>query len=80
MTATMRSCKAVDGTVVTWNPAAEKLFGFTASDIVGQSIRLIVPRIGRPKKTTSWTIRRGETIDHFETVRQREAARSFRSH
>jgi PAS domain S-box-containing protein len=65
--------KTLDGTVVTWNPAAERLFGYTASEIVGRSIRLIVPsdRQAEEDRVLS-AVRRGEVIDHFETVRQRK--------
>jgi PAS domain S-box-containing protein len=58
---------------MTWNPAAEKLFGYTASEIVGQSIRLIVPpdRQAEEDRVLS-AVRRGEVIDHFETLRQRK--------
>ena len=58
---------------MTWNAAAERLFGYTASEIVGRSIRLIVPpdRQAEEDRVLS-AIRRGEIIDHFETVRQRK--------
>ena len=65
--------KTIDGTVVTWNPAAEWLFGFTPSDIVGRSIRLIIPPDRQAEEDhVLATIRRGETLEHFETVRQRK--------
>ena len=65
--------KTTDGTVVTWNLAAEQLFGFTSSEIVGRSIRLIVPADRQAEEDhVLRTIRRGETIEHFETVRQRK--------
>jgi PAS domain-containing protein len=38
--------KNLDGIITSWNRAAERMFGFTASDAIGQSIRIIVP--GRP--------------------------------
>jgi PAS domain S-box-containing protein len=65
--------KTLDGTVLTWNAAAERLFGYNASEMVGQSIRLIVPRDRESEEdNVLGAIRRGETIDHFETVRQRK--------
>ncbi len=65
--------KDLDGIVVSWNPAAERLFGYTAADIVGRSIRLIIPpdRQSEEDRVLA-TIRRGESIDHFETLRQRK--------
>ena len=65
--------KTLDGTVVTWNAAAERLFGYTASEIIGRSIRLIVPpdRQDEEDRVLS-AVRRGETLDHFETLRQRK--------
>jgi PAS domain S-box-containing protein len=65
--------KTLDGTVVTWNAAAERLFGYTASEMVGQSIRLIVPPDRQAEEDdVLGAIRRGETLDHFETLRQRK--------
>ena len=65
--------KSLDGTVLTWNAAAERLFGYTAAEIVGCSIRLIVPRDRQAEEDhVLAAVGRGETIDHFETVRQRK--------
>jgi PAS domain S-box-containing protein len=64
--------KTLDGIVVTWNAAAERLFGYPASEIIGQSIRLIVPPDRQEEEDRVLSaVRRGETVDHFETVRQR---------
>jgi len=65
--------KTLDGTVVTWNAAAERLFGYTAAEIIGRSIRMIVPgdRQAEEDEVLS-AVSRGETIDHFETVRRRK--------
>ncbi len=65
--------KTLDGTVVTWNAAAERLFGYRDEEIIGQSIRLIVPADRQSEEDRVLdTVRRGETIDHFETIRQRK--------
>jgi PAS domain S-box-containing protein len=63
--------KDLDGTVVSWNRAAEQIFGYSADEMVGQSIRRIIP----PERQTEEDevlarIRRGESVDHFETVRR----------
>jgi PAS domain S-box-containing protein len=65
--------KDLQGTVLTWNHAAEVMFGYAASEIVGKSITLIIPeeRADEEFQVLS-SIRRGETVDHFETVRQRK--------
>jgi PAS domain S-box-containing protein len=65
--------KDLDGIITAWNPAAERLFGFTAPEAIGRSIRMIVPadRQGEEDDVLS-RLRRGETIEHFETVRTRK--------
>jgi PAS domain S-box-containing protein len=65
--------KDLNGTVQTWNRAAERMFGFTASEIVGQSITRIIPpeRLGEEDYVLG-QIRSGRPIEHFETVRQRK--------
>jgi PAS domain S-box-containing protein len=68
--------KTLDGTIVSWNPAAESLFGYTAAEAVGQSIRLIIPpELQAEEDYVLDQIRRGEKIDHFETVRQAKDGR-----
>jgi len=65
--------KSLDGTITGWNSAAERMFGYTAAEAVGNSIDLIVPpdRAAETRGTLS-RIGRGETIDHRETVRRRK--------
>jgi PAS domain S-box-containing protein len=65
--------KDLDGIITSWNPAAEQLFGFTAHEAIGRSIRMIVPadRQGEEDDVLR-RLRRGETIEHFETVRIRK--------
>lgn len=64
---------SLDGTITGWNPAAERLFGFTAAEAVGKSIDLIVPA----DRTTEaheilGRVGRGERIQHHETTRLRK--------
>jgi PAS domain S-box-containing protein len=65
--------KDLDGTIVSWNAAAERLFGYTAEEIVGRSIRLIVPPDRQSEEDDLLSkVRRGESVDHFETLRVRK--------
>jgi PAS domain S-box-containing protein len=65
--------ESLDGTITGWNPAAERLFGFTAAEAVGKDIDLIVPgdRLTEMHDILR-RIGRDESIDHHETVRMRK--------
>jgi PAS domain S-box-containing protein len=58
-----------DGTIESWNPAAENLFGYKAAEVVGRHISVIMPagRAGEIRRITKQA-RRGERIEHFEPV------------
>ena len=62
--------KALDGTVLSWNRGAEKLYGYTPQQIVGRPISLLLPP-DRPHEVEDMIerLQRGEAIEHFETVR-----------
>ena len=68
--------KTLDGIITSWNRGAERIFGYTAAEAVGQHILLIIPE-------ERWTeedevlarLGRGERIDHFETVRKTKDGR-----
>ena len=65
--------KDLNGIVTTWNPSAEKLFGYKAEEIIGKSIRLIIPKeLHQDEDVILDKIRRGEKIEHFETTRVRK--------
>ena len=65
--------KDLNGVVQTWNGAAERMFGYTASEIVGRPISLIIPRERLSEEDEVLArVRSGRSIDHFETVRQRK--------
>src|SRR5262245_36239932 len=65
--------KSLDGTIRSWNRAAERLFGFTAAEAVGRSMMLIIPPDGEDEECQALArVRAGETVDHFETVRRRK--------
>lgn len=65
--------KTLDGTITSWNRAAEKLYGYSADDVVGRSVRMIFPQekaaelLGILEK-----LKRGERIERYETVRVRK--------
>jgi PAS domain S-box-containing protein len=62
--------KTLDGVITSWNPAATRLFGYTAAEIVGKSITTIIPPELQDEEIEVLTrLRRGERIEHFETVR-----------
>jgi len=62
--------KTLDGVIRTWNAGAERLFGYAESEAVGKPITLIIPpeRFGEEKAILA-RLRRGERIEHYETVR-----------
>jgi len=65
--------KDLNGIVLSWNTAAERMFGFTADEMIGRSIRLIIPPDRQAEEDDVLAhIRRGERVEHYETVRQRK--------
>ena len=64
--------KSLDGVIQSWNAAAERLFGFTAEQAVGQHISLVIPpeRIAEEDHIVS-QLKAGKRIEHFETERRR---------
>jgi PAS domain S-box-containing protein len=65
--------KDLDGTIKSWNRGAELLFGYTADETVGRSIRIIIPHDRQSEEDDVLArIGRGETIQHFETIRRRK--------
>src|SRR5262249_16790770 len=65
--------KNLDGIITSWNGSAERIFGFTAAEAVGRPITIVIPHDRLDEERTILTrIRRGDRIEHFETVRQRK--------
>src|SRR5262245_43021628 len=62
--------KNLDGTIVSWNRSAQRLFGYSEKEAIGQKISLIVPanRLDEERDILE-QLRRGERIEHFDTVR-----------
>ncbi|HYE91753.1 MAG TPA: PAS domain S-box protein [Terriglobales bacterium] len=62
--------KTLDGIITSWNGAAEKIFGYTAAEAIGQSILLIIPPELHSEETEIIArIKRGESVEHFRTER-----------
>jgi PAS domain S-box-containing protein len=63
--------KTLEGVITSWNRAAERIFGYTEAEAVGQHITLIIPeeRHGEEREVLARLVR-GERIDHFETIRR----------
>src|SRR5688572_797258 len=66
----------IDGYITSWNRAAEKMFGYAAEEVLGQSIAIIIPpdRVSEQQEILN-RVRRGERIDHLETCRKHRDGR-----
>jgi len=65
--------KTLEGVITSWNPGAERIFGYTAQEAIGQNISFIIPADRMAEETTILEkLRRGERINHFDTVRVRK--------
>src|SRR6516164_4676749 len=65
--------KNLDGIVTSWNRGAQRIFGHTTAEAIGQPITFVIPEDRQDEERDILTrIRRGERVDHFETVRQRK--------
>lgn len=62
--------KTLDGIITTWNASAERLFGYTAEEMIGRPITTIIPPdLLSEEQHIIAKLRRGERVEHFETVR-----------
>ncbi|HLZ46961.1 MAG TPA: ATP-binding protein [Gemmatimonadales bacterium] len=68
--------KTLQGIITSWNAGAERLFGYTAQEAIGRSILMIIPDDRKHEEDMILgRLRRGERIDHFETVRMAKNGR-----
>ena len=70
--------KTINGTITTWNKAAERLLGYTAEEAIGKNITLIIPpdRFQEEAEILE-RLRHGDRIEHFETIRKRKDGSVF---
>jgi PAS domain S-box-containing protein len=65
--------KNLDGIVTSWNKSAERIFGYTPEEAIGQHITLVIPLERHAEELDILDrLRRGERVDHFQTVRKRK--------
>jgi PAS domain S-box-containing protein len=70
--------KDLNGIVTSWNPAAERMFGFTSQEMIGRPVTTIIPPELRDDEIKILaTVARGERIEHFETVRVKKNGESL---
>jgi PAS domain S-box-containing protein len=65
--------KDLNGIITSWNKGAELIFGYLAEEVIGKSIKMLIPPdLQHEEDTIIRRIRSGERIEHYETVRQRK--------
>jgi PAS domain S-box-containing protein len=68
--------KDLDGIITSWNQGAERLFGYSVDEIIGRPVTVLIPADHHDEEPNILArIRRGERIDHYETVRRRKDGR-----
>ncbi|MCA1576419.1 MAG: PAS domain S-box protein, partial [Acidobacteria bacterium] len=65
--------KTLEGIITSWNKGAERIFGYTAEEAIGKPVLMLIPEdLPDEEPTILARLRRGERIDHYETVRVRK--------
>jgi PAS domain S-box-containing protein len=65
--------KDLDGIIMNWNAGAQRLFGYTAEEVVGQSVTILIPADRQDEEPIILgRIRRGERVEHYDTIRRRK--------
>ncbi len=70
--------KSLDGTILSWNPGAERMYGYSEAQVLGQSFSMMLPE----GAVDDWPvivekIKRGERVEHYETTRRRKDGQSL---
>jgi PAS domain S-box-containing protein len=70
--------KTLDGIITSWNPAAERLYGYSSEQIIGQSVDLLIPG-DRPDemRTILARIKQGQAVEYLKTTRVRKDGTVF---
>jgi len=67
------AAKTLDGIITDWNQSAERIFGYKPKEIIGKSILTLIPKDRQSEEQKILRkVRRGESLDHYETVRRRK--------
>jgi len=70
--------KDLNGIIATWNKSAERIFGYTAGEIIGKSVLMLIPEdLHHEEPLILARIRGGERIEHYETIRRRKDGTVF---
>lgn len=71
--------KNLDGIILSWNRAAQRLFEYPEEEVIGQPITIIIPEDRREEEATIMQrLRAGERVDHFETIRIAKSGKELR--
>jgi PAS domain S-box-containing protein len=70
--------KTLDGIISSWNPGAERIFGYTSDEVIGKPVTMLIPEQHLNEEPGILErLRRGERIDHYETIRRRKDGTLF---
>jgi PAS domain S-box-containing protein len=70
--------KQLDGTITAWNPAAERLYGYSSEEVIGRHVSILVPDEGHEELEGFLArVRRGEVVEPTETMRRAKSGRVF---
>ncbi len=65
--------KNLDGIIQSWNQGAQRIFGYTAEEAIGKPVLMLIPEDRHDEEPAIIErIRRGDRVDHYETVRRRK--------